>query len=146
MFPSNPSPAKSDPATCNQYLPSTNTMDRFMWVINYFASNGFYVVSKHKSATQLAKRCAKLSCILCGKLGPSVVVLSGFYCLIFLLWCSTLGGYHCSCLSCVQLGTISKGTHHKSQYTQRQVLEPHSTKGEVLSWSQEHAQCSINCL
>lgn len=42
-FPRNPSPAYSGMA-CNQYLPS-NTMDRFLWVINYFATNGFYVVS-----------------------------------------------------------------------------------------------------
>lgn len=41
-FPRNPSPAYSGMA-CNQYLPS-NTMDRFLWVINYFATNGFYVV------------------------------------------------------------------------------------------------------
>lgn len=29
--------------SCNSYLPS-KAMDRFLWVINYFATNGFYVV------------------------------------------------------------------------------------------------------
>lgn len=43
VFPTNPSPAYSG-MSCNQYLPS-DTMDRFLWVINYFATNGFYVVS-----------------------------------------------------------------------------------------------------
>ncbi|KAL3148715.1 hypothetical protein ABBQ38_014128 [Trebouxia sp. C0009 RCD-2024] len=42
VFPTNPSPAYSG-MSCNQYLPS-DTMDRFLWVINYFATNGFYVV------------------------------------------------------------------------------------------------------
>ena len=40
-FPSVTSPGGS----CNSYLPSA-PMDRFNWVINYFASNGFYVVSQ----------------------------------------------------------------------------------------------------
>lgn len=44
VFPTNPSPAYSGGMSCNQYLPS-DTMDRFLWVINYFASKGFYVVS-----------------------------------------------------------------------------------------------------
>ena len=48
VFPSNPSPAYSG-MSCNQYLPS-DTMDRFLWVINYFATNGFYVVSSTTSA------------------------------------------------------------------------------------------------
>ena len=38
---SNPPPSGS---ACNGYLP-TNAYDRFLWVINFFASNGFYVVS-----------------------------------------------------------------------------------------------------
>lgn len=39
-------PSVTDPGACNSYLPS-DPMARFNWVINYFATNGFYVVSCH---------------------------------------------------------------------------------------------------
>ena len=29
---------------CNDYLPNHSTLDRFLWVINFFAKNGFYVL------------------------------------------------------------------------------------------------------
>lgn len=29
---------------CNDYLPNTSTMDRFIWIIDFFARNGFYVL------------------------------------------------------------------------------------------------------
>lgn len=29
---------------CNWYLPNDSTLNRFLWVLNYFASRGFYVV------------------------------------------------------------------------------------------------------
>ena len=32
------------PGMCNDYIPNTSTLDRFLWVINFFAHNGFYVL------------------------------------------------------------------------------------------------------
>ena len=32
------------PGVCNAYLPEDTTLDRFMWVINYFAQQGFYII------------------------------------------------------------------------------------------------------
>ncbi|DBA92448.1 TPA: hypothetical protein ACH3X1_002682 [Trebouxia sp. C0004] len=42
VFPTLPNPVYPG-GTCNDYLPAA-PMDRFLWVINFFASNGFYVV------------------------------------------------------------------------------------------------------
>ena len=42
VFPTQPKPVYPR-GTCNDYLPSA-PMDRFLWVINFFATNGFYVV------------------------------------------------------------------------------------------------------
>ena len=30
--------------TCNSYLPQDSTLNRFVWVVNYLAHNGFYVI------------------------------------------------------------------------------------------------------
>jgi hypothetical protein len=32
------------PNTCNGYLPNDTTLNRFLWVVNFFAKNGFYVL------------------------------------------------------------------------------------------------------
>lgn len=37
-------PAGGDDLRCNSYLPSTSTLDRFLWVVQWFAANGFYVL------------------------------------------------------------------------------------------------------
>lgn len=37
------SPVRTDGKT-NEYLPSNSTIDRFLWTINFFAKNGFYVL------------------------------------------------------------------------------------------------------
>ena len=29
---------------CNAYLPGDTTLNRFMWVVNYFAQQGFYLI------------------------------------------------------------------------------------------------------
>lgn len=42
-----PSPAYSAttvPGTCNSYLPSDTTLNRFMFVVNYYAQSGFYII------------------------------------------------------------------------------------------------------
>ncbi len=31
-------------ATCNAYLPSGSTLQRFLWVVGFYAANGFYVL------------------------------------------------------------------------------------------------------
>ena len=33
--------ARSVPGVCNAYLPEDTTLNRFMWVVNYFAQQGF---------------------------------------------------------------------------------------------------------
>ena len=35
----------STAGTCNAYIPSTSTMARFQYVVNFLTSNGLYVVS-----------------------------------------------------------------------------------------------------
>lgn len=41
----NINPPGSEPAVCNAYLPGgTSTMARFLWVVQYFVANGFYVL------------------------------------------------------------------------------------------------------
>lgn len=30
--------------TCNEYLPSDTTINRFVWVVQYLARNNFYVI------------------------------------------------------------------------------------------------------
>lgn len=37
-------PAATAPGLCNAYLPDSTTLARFLWVVDYFARNGFYVV------------------------------------------------------------------------------------------------------
>ena len=36
--------ARSVPGVCNAYLPEDTTLNRFMWVVNYFAQQGFYII------------------------------------------------------------------------------------------------------
>ena len=36
--------ACSVPGVCNAYLPEDTTLDRFTWVVNYFAQQGFYII------------------------------------------------------------------------------------------------------
>ena len=35
---------KSANSVCNEYLPMTSTRDRFLWVVQFYARNGFYVL------------------------------------------------------------------------------------------------------
>ena len=35
---------RSVPGVCNAYLPEDTTLNRFMWVANYFAQQGFYLI------------------------------------------------------------------------------------------------------
>lgn len=37
-------PAGGDDLRCNTYLPRTTTLDRFLWVVQWFSANGFYVL------------------------------------------------------------------------------------------------------
>jgi len=37
-------PAGGDGVRCNSYLPWTSTLDRFLWVVQWFAANGFFVL------------------------------------------------------------------------------------------------------
>ena len=40
-----PQPVAWPPHTgCNSYLPQDSTLNRFVWVVNYLALNGFYVI------------------------------------------------------------------------------------------------------
>jgi len=39
-----PLPPAGGDTRCNTYLPWTSTLDRFLWVVQWFAANGFYVV------------------------------------------------------------------------------------------------------
>lgn len=34
----------SPPGTCNSYMPQQNTLDRFLWTVDYLARNGLYVM------------------------------------------------------------------------------------------------------
>lgn len=34
----------SVPGACNAYLPEDSTLNRFMWTVDYFASQGFYII------------------------------------------------------------------------------------------------------
>ena len=36
--------ARSVPGVCNAYLPEDTTLERFLWVVNYFAEQGFYII------------------------------------------------------------------------------------------------------
>ena len=42
--PTLPNPAPQTPGVCNSYLPNTSVLDRFLWVVHFYASNGFYVI------------------------------------------------------------------------------------------------------
>ena len=35
---------RSVPGVCNAYLPEDTTLDRFLWVVNYFTQQGFYII------------------------------------------------------------------------------------------------------
>lgn len=44
----NLNPPGSQPGRCNAYLPGgTSTMARFLWVVQYFVANGFYVLADY---------------------------------------------------------------------------------------------------
>lgn len=48
-------PSRKQANSCNDYLPSSSTYDRFCWVVHFFASNGFYVlVDNHLREDQTA--------------------------------------------------------------------------------------------
>lgn len=36
--------------TCNPWLPNSSVLDRFLFVINYLARNGFYIVVVHQTS------------------------------------------------------------------------------------------------
>jgi hypothetical protein len=36
--------ARSVPGVCNAYLPEDSVLNRFLWVVNYFAGQGFYII------------------------------------------------------------------------------------------------------
>ncbi|BDA48323.1 hypothetical protein COCOBI_11-5840 [Coccomyxa sp. Obi] len=42
-------PALPEDNTCNAYLPNDSTFHRYLWVIRYFASQGFYVVVDYQT-------------------------------------------------------------------------------------------------
>jgi hypothetical protein len=42
--PPSPPPSSSNPGYCNSDLPSNSVLERFMWTVNYFVQNGFYVI------------------------------------------------------------------------------------------------------
>jgi len=42
--PTQPSPPSNVPGVCNSYLPEDTVLNRFMFVVNFYASNGFYVI------------------------------------------------------------------------------------------------------
>ncbi|CAL5224001.1 g6619 [Coccomyxa viridis] len=48
-----PQPPQTPPpvsdGVCNDYLPNDSTYNRYVWVVRYFASQGFYVVLDHQS-------------------------------------------------------------------------------------------------
>ncbi len=48
-------PQRRSPNTCNDYLPSSSTYDRFCWVVHFFAHNGFFVlIDNHLREDQTA--------------------------------------------------------------------------------------------
>lgn len=48
-------PDRQQANVCNDYLPSSSTYDRYCWVVDFFASNGFYVlVDNHLREDQTA--------------------------------------------------------------------------------------------
>lgn len=55
-----PAPSLKNPpprtlGQCNEYLPNSSTWDRFIWVIKFYASNGFYVlIDNHLREDQTA--------------------------------------------------------------------------------------------
>ena len=44
-----PNPAPQTPGVCNSYLPNTSVLDRFLWVVRFYASNGMYVIIDNHS-------------------------------------------------------------------------------------------------
>lgn len=50
-----PAPPSSPSGKCNDYLPESSTFDRFVWVAQFYAKNGFYVlVDNHLREDQTA--------------------------------------------------------------------------------------------
>lgn len=48
-------PHRSQANTCNDYLPSNSTYERFCWVVHFFAHNGFFVlIDNHLREDQTA--------------------------------------------------------------------------------------------
>ena len=48
-------PQRSQANTCNDYLPSNSTYERFCWVVHFFAHNGFFVlIDNHLREDQTA--------------------------------------------------------------------------------------------
>ena len=48
-------PQRQNSAVCNEYLPGSSTYDRFCWVVQFFAQNGFYVlIDNHLREDQTA--------------------------------------------------------------------------------------------
>lgn len=45
MFPNLTATPISPPNTCNSYIPSDTTLNRFTYIVNFLAENGLYVVS-----------------------------------------------------------------------------------------------------
>ena len=37
-------PPSNVPGVCNSYLPEDTTLNRFLFVVNFYASNGFYII------------------------------------------------------------------------------------------------------
>lgn len=49
------SPASRKEGMCNDYLPNDSTLNRFLWVVDFFAKNGFYVlIDNHLREDQTA--------------------------------------------------------------------------------------------
>ena len=42
--PTQTAPPSNIPGVCNSYLPEDTTLNRFMFVVNFYASNGFYIL------------------------------------------------------------------------------------------------------
>ena len=42
--PSQTAPPSSVPGVCNSYLPEDTTLNRFLFVVNFYAANGFYII------------------------------------------------------------------------------------------------------
>ena len=62
-------PVRCQPSTCNDYLPSSSTYERFCWVVHFLTHNGFYVlIDNHLREDQTSikdsNRCDLLSLLV----------------------------------------------------------------------------------